>query len=321
MNADYTLRIACLGLAVFFLAHLGCGLAISLAAGPIVRLLARQRARFAARVTFALRMLPATGALFLVAVFCVPSYLRFEPDADQESIGLFCIAAALAGLSILSLAWIRAVRATLQSARLVRDCRMNGHETRGASPILVVKDSSRLVALIGLTNPRIVVSAGAIGKLSISQLSAAIRHERAHHESRDNLKRLMLLLAPDLIPGWSGFDRLNASWRRFTEWAADDRACGGRASRSLALADALVRMARLSASTRAASLATSLLAEDQELPTRVERLLRNAPPAAPWNLSVRLCSAAVILFALCAVITIGLGGHETIYGLLETLID
>jgi beta-lactamase regulating signal transducer with metallopeptidase domain len=117
-----------------------------------------------------------------------------------------------------------------------------------------------------------VISRGVVAALSTEQLSAVVRHERAHGASRDNLKRLLLLLAPGILPFASGFRNLERAWAKISEWAADDRAAAGKTRRSLSLAAALVRVARLGSA--APALATSLMADGADLSERVDRLLR-----------------------------------------------
>jgi len=90
----------------------------------------------------------------------------------------------------------------------------------------------------------------------------------------DNLKRLLVLLAPGMLPFASGFRNLERAWAKISEWAADDLAAAGKTRRSLSLAAALVHVARLGST--APALATSLMAEGADLSERVDRLLRPA---------------------------------------------
>ena len=115
--------------------------------------------------------------------------------------------------------------------------------------------------------------------LPAEQLAAALRHEEAHRVSRDNLKRLLLLLTPGLLPGLHGFHAIERGWARFTEWAADDEAVAGDAHLSLYLAAALVRIARMGGAPAPSPLATSFLGDSRELSARVDRLLSPAPAA------------------------------------------
>ena len=110
------------------------------------------------------------------------------------------------------------------------------------------------------------------------QLAAALRHEEAHRISRDNLKRLLLLLAPGLLPGLHGFGAIERGWARFSEWAADDDAVAGDAHRSLSLAAALVRVARMGGSAPVSPLTAAFLGDSREISARVDRLLSPAPP-------------------------------------------
>jgi len=108
--------------------------------------------------------------------------------------------------------------------------------------------------------------------LSAQELLLALHHENAHRISRDNLKRLFLLLAPPPIPFFRGLASLERCCGKFSEWAADDEAVRGDSHRALSLAAALLRVARMGAAPQLSFLHTSLCAGDQDLSARVERL-------------------------------------------------
>jgi hypothetical protein len=129
----------------------------------------------------------------------------------------------------------------------------------------------------------------------------ALRHEWAHRISHDNLKRLLLLAIPDVLPWLRGLRAIDRAWARLAEWAADDRAVGDDSLRSVALAGALVRVARLGTAPPPAPLATSLLADGSDLAVRVDRLLHPAPrcdAGRAWVLSGIGCAAAFTMLAL-----------------------
>ena len=117
---------------------------------------------------------------------------------------------------------------------------------------------------------------------SPEQRDAALSHERAHCNSGDNLKRFLILLAPDAVPMWGTFHGLERAWSKFTEWAADDEASAGDPQRALSLASALVRVAKMGSKPRLNYLSCSLVGGDRELSERVDRLLRPQPkPGKP----------------------------------------
>jgi len=277
MNLPYLARLVCLCLTAFFLVHAALGLAVAAAARWAVRFAGRMEPVHGARLLLALRLFPAAFALFVVAGLCTPSYLYLEPKGAPEEMGPACLAAALMGLALWGQSLARATRAVARSLRHLRQCREQSREMRlpgERKAAWVMEGSAPCVMLAGVLRPRIVISRGVVAALSTEQLSAVVRHERAHGASRDNLKRLLLLLAPGILPFASGFRGLERAWAKISEWAADDRASAGKTRRALSLAAALVRVARLGSAVTAPVLATSLLAGGADLSERVDRLLR-----------------------------------------------
>jgi Zn-dependent protease with chaperone function len=277
MSAPYVLRLLCLCLASFFLVSSIAGLIASFASRAAVRMAETLRPRSAARFLFSLRLLPVALGLGAVMGLCIPSYLWLEPHGTPERVGLVCLTLALVAAASCSLSLIRTARAIAVSLRCNRRWQQAGRETLltgDASPALVVKKEAPLLALAGILRPRFVISDGVLRSLSPEELDAALLHENAHRVSRDNLKRLLLLLAPGPLPFIRGFSLLEQAWARFSEWAADDEATRGDAYRALSLAGALLRVARMGASPRLSFLHTSLVAGDRNLSARIDRLLR-----------------------------------------------
>jgi hypothetical protein len=268
VTIPYLLRLLCLCLASFFLLHLAFAALVAAAAGRAVRMAERMAAQPGARLLFALRLLPPVLATVLVAGICAPSYLWLEPEATAEHVGWTCLGAALLGAWICTAGLVRAARAAVRSNRYLRLC------------LNVEESNAPVVLLAGVWRPKLLVSRGVRMVLTPDQLEAAVRHERAHLAAHDNLKRLLLALAPGVAPFSAGLQRLERGWARLAEWAADDRAAAGSERGSLALAGALVRVARMGAGPAAAPLATALMADTRDLETRVNRLLNPRMPAA-----------------------------------------
>src|SRR6185295_19649787 len=91
-----------------------------------------------------------------------------------------------------------------------------------SEPVWILDSPAPLFALVGVFGSSVAISTRVMNALPAGPLAAALRHEEAHRVSRDNLKRLLLLLAPGLLPGLHGFYALERNWARFAEWAADD---------------------------------------------------------------------------------------------------
>ena len=130
----------------------------------------------------------------------------------------------------------------------------------------------------------------------------------------------MMVAAPGLLPFFHGFRDLERAWIRFTEWAADDRAVTGSSRRPLALAAALVRVARMGGGPEPQPLVTSLVGSGEDLSARIDRLLRGAVPRErlqriPMVRVAAALSAGAMLAAMLQPVTM-----SAVYRLLEDLI-
>jgi beta-lactamase regulating signal transducer with metallopeptidase domain len=218
----------------------------------------------------------------------VPSYLRYEPEMALERIGLACVAAALAGVWVCASGVARGFRAATRSSRYLKACE-SARQTE--APVLL---------LAGVFRPRLVVSRGVREALTADQLAVAVCHEEAHGASRDNLKRLAILMTPDALPLVRCLREVERGWARMAEWAADDHAVGASRRRAVALAEALVRVARMGAGLPAQALVTNLVGDPADLAARVERLIEPRTAAAPepriWpGIALAACGAAAAL--------------------------
>jgi hypothetical protein len=322
MILPYLLRLTVLSLACFFLIHAVLAIAVNWLAPLLLQVAERRAPGSAARMLLASRLFPSVASILVVAGVCVPSYLWLEPEATVEHVGVACLAAALLSAAMWAVSSGRGLRAIILSARYTRHCRKLGSETRLAGEkTRVIDNAGGLFALAGILRPHLVISRAVLQTLSAEELQAALRHERAHSSSRDNLKRLLLLLAPDVLPGRPfGLQSLERGWAKFTEWAADDRAAGGDPDRSVSLAAALVQVARLGAAD-AAPLMTSLVADGRDLEARVNRLLgaaqceENTRQGTPAFIAASLLGAGTLLVA-----SMGPATLQSAHRLLEHLI-
>jgi hypothetical protein len=325
MNLPYTVRLLCLCGASFFLIHMALALAVRLTAGSVVRLAEHMKPRAAARLLFAFRLSPLLLTLIAVLAFCVPSYLWLEPEATGERVGLLCVLMAALGLALCAPAIKRVVDAVRGTTRFLSDCERHGRKIAVPgedSPALLVADKAPLLAVAGVFRQRLLISRRVLRELSAEQREAALRHEHAHRTSGDNLKRLLILLAPDVLPFLMTFSSLERAWSRFTEWAADDEATAGDSQRALSLASALVRVAKMGSRPGGDVLSCSLVGGSQELSQRVDRLLRPQPkPERPVKELVRLAGGASALVASAiAVVVLWPSSLSAVHQALEHLV-
>ena len=311
MTLAYFLRLVCLCLACLGMVQVIAGLAVAALANRAISVASRLPAVSAAGLLLALRLLPAGAGLFATLGLCLPSYLWLEEDSAAEPVGWLCLAAATLGASFLAAGLIRAARAVVRSPHIRSTLKIQ----IDAEDCCVVDSTQPVFALTGVFRSRLLLSSSVLQTLSANELSVALSHEIAHRKSRDNMKRLLLRLTPVPV---SALDR---AWSKFAEWAADDAAVSGDPDRSLALASALVRFARLTAPGAAyplgsCLLGTCLLEHEFDLTTRVERLLA-APVPAPKGSSRILW---VVVAAGSIAVLVNPASLAVVHNLLESLI-
>jgi Zn-dependent protease with chaperone function len=313
MILPYAWRLVCVCLTSFFLVHLALALLARCLAPAVLRFAERLPARSAARLLFALRLFPAAAALAAVAGLGAPSYLSLEPEGGAEFVSLTCLFASVFGAAIWTISWTRSLRAAIRSHRYLRQCRRGGSVwiADGAAPFL---------GIAGILRARLIVSRSVVEALDSDQLAAAFRHERAHQNSADNLKRLLLLLMPDALPFLRGPVAVERAWLRFTEWAADDWAVNQDAACSLSLAEALVRVARLGAAGNASPLVSPFVAASADISARVERLLSPSAVRGVRRRSAQIAlSGGLIALPALALLATQPATLRSVHGLLERL--
>ena len=216
-----------------------------------------------------LRLAPAAVGAIAVLALVVPAFLTFEPRYVEETSLLVTLAGA-GGLLMVGATIGRIAAAFVQGSRLRRTWRTTSSGGTLASPfapVRILEVPSPVVALLGIFRPELFISRRVIESCDADQVSAILDHERAHLQRRDNLTRLCLhsLVDPLAIVGMAG--AMHAAWHQASEQAADD----GTRNR-MALAEGLVRVARLTLQPSAPSAFASTLIESAEVTTRVSPL-------------------------------------------------
>ena len=271
--------------------------------------------RTAAADLLALRLLPVAGALVFVLTIVLPAFLSHEPHQDRETVGPLVL--TLAALALLTIghgigrgwrAW-RATRSLLRACGPAKRCVVeNGYRVQ------VVEVAQPLIGVIGGWRPQVVTAECVIAACSPDEFRQVVAHEAAHLRARDNLKLLLLLACPDAL-AWTPLGAALAErWRTEAEFAADQRATGDDPHQRIALASALVKVARLLGAGAGTRNALTMAVALDEVEGRVRQLL--APADTPAARMIRTLASLALLMPLAALPLYGL-----VHQLIETLVQ
>lgn len=262
----YLLRGVVVSLEVFFLVYLGLSTLLALARGIFSGKYSQQRAG----ILYGVRVLPLIGGFVVVALLTLPSFAYLEPRLVQERIGIAAFGIAASGAAVLVVGFLDSVSAWMNTSRLIASClkcsRQLGTATR--VPVYEVPSDAPLIFVAGLWRPKVLVSKSVLALLEPDEIDAAIRHEIAHVNRWDNIKKIVLRFCPFPL-----LRPLECEWLRAAEIAADDVAARNEES-AISLASALIKMGRVSAQIKTPELGMTLLPENGALLlVRVDRLL------------------------------------------------
>ena len=226
-----------------------------------------------------LRLLPALGSATLVLTVVLPAFVRYEPRHAHDQPGPLLVVAALFALLVLGDGIRRGLRAWRATRALLRRSQPHlAHAAAGSAEVAVINVKEPLVGVVGGWKQRIVAARSVAAACDHEEFRQVLAHEAAHMDSRDNLKLLMLLTMPDAL-AWLPTGRvLTEHWRAVTELEADERASGADPRKRVALASALIKVARLSIASGRPRRISRVGTQLSGLDNRVRRLL--APSAA-----------------------------------------
>ena len=299
----FAARGLAVSMSVFVIVYGLLSLAVCFSWGNIWRYSQRRSARWIANLLFALRMAPLAAAAGITVALTVPSFLWLEPRAIDEPMGGLALVLSLCGAALGTLGVLNMAMAVRRASRAISLWTHAAQPVKATGALPVLRISRPVPALVtaGIVHPRILLSGAAESALTAGELQAAIKHEVAHVQRRDNLKRLLLRLVP--FPGMGG---LEAAWAEAAEMAADEAAVSNPAQ-ALDLAAALIKLSRLAPACSTAGLTAALVHSHgaaSAMNARVERLLawndgRNRPlrKYSPWY-GLAAAAATVAVFSV-----------------------
>jgi Zn-dependent protease with chaperone function len=267
-----------------------------------------------ANAVLAVRLFPAMGSAALVLTVVLPAFLIYEPRHAHDEPGPLLVVSALFSLLVLGDGIRRGLRAWRATRALLRGSeQVLTRPAGGANDVTVINVKEPLVGVVGSWRQRIVAARSVAAVCDHEEFRQVLAHEAAHMDARDNLKLLMLLTMPDALAWLTTGRSLTAQWRAATELEADERASGTDPRQRIALASALIKVARLSLASgrpRASRMSTQLSGLEQ----RVRRLLAPSPAMRRGFPGRRLLTCALLVPLLAVPL------YASVHRLIEVLV-
>ncbi|GAC1496310.1 MAG: hypothetical protein NVS1B6_01330 [Steroidobacteraceae bacterium] len=259
-----------------------------------------------------LRLLPAGGATLFTLTVALPAFLIYEPAHEIEQIGELIVTFAIFGLVSVGGGIFRGLRACQAAQTLLRNWGPGDRWfAKDGQTVELMDIPEPIAAVVGGWQPRIVAARRVFGVCSQEEFRQVVGHEVAHVSARDNLKLLLLLGSPDALAWLPSGVALTARWQAAAELEADERATGSDPRKRVALASALIKVARLAKGADRSLPALSMPVALNDVEERVRLLLSPSQNPTP-AMSVNQLTASATLVPVIAV---------PFYGLIHQVIE
>jgi beta-lactamase regulating signal transducer with metallopeptidase domain len=236
----FTLREIAVALNAFVLLYCLLSALVATAWRPLKPLHLAQQS--VAAILFALRTLPLAASVVITLALVVPSFQLLEQRLVHEGVGATSIALGVFALLLITSGVIRGIAAQSMTTRLVSRWLEGARPLKGEANSTITLQSrceAPPLLLVGVRNPKVLISEAAVALLSQAELHIALKHEREHVKSRDNLKKLIFCFCP-----FPGMAKLESGWSQAAEMAADDAAVSNPRD-AVDLAAALIKLSHL----------------------------------------------------------------------------
>ncbi len=254
-----------------------------------------------ADLLFLLRVLPLLASIAVTLTFVVPSFQLLEPRSTGEGVGTMPIVLGMAALFLIAWGCHRVISAQTRTSRIVARWLAGSQplNTSAQTFALRARHDAPPLTLVGMRQPRVLVSDSTVELLTANELEVALRHELAHIRSYDNLKKLIFRFCP-----FPGMTPLEAAWSQATELAADDAAIRN-VNDALNLAAALVKLSRLVPISTPPACTVGFVTGS--LNDRVNRLLAWNESRKPsrWHISRWAALPPMLVAVFCAFVNYG----------------
>ena len=262
-----------------------------------------------------LRLLPVAGGLLVAFTVVLPAFLSDEPPHQREAAGPLLFMLAVFSLVCLARGISRGWHACVAARALLNNYGTADRRiVESGQEVRLVDVTEPLTAVVGVWYPRIVTAESVRSICSQDEFRQVIAHEAAHIHARDNLKLLLLFATPDAL-AWTPLGAtLTNRWRAAAERDADQYATGDDPAKRLALASALIKVARLFNTGDWSRPALRMPIAVDDVPSRVRQLL---------GPSVKPCPARLVqALACCALLTpvVALPLYALVHDLVEWLV-